>query len=205
MTMNQPADSSGVTYRGHDGEQVVSDPVHIRALAHPFRLELLDYLGDVPQATATECAAALNESVASCSFHLRTLAKHGYIEPAERSGREKPWKVVSRSRSQSIDRNQPGSVQALSGLASLQVARETDRIQGWLRAAASQPIEDIDCTTVYSNSVYATHEEIRELREQILQLAARFDGRWSQPELRPEGSRPTRLFAVLNLDPLEQS
>lgn len=196
--------TTGSTYQGHQGEQVITDPVRIRALAHPFRLRLLEYLGDVPQATATECAAALNESVASCSFHLRTLSKHGYIEPAERKGREKPWKVVSSSPSQSIDRGQPGSVHAVSTLASMQVIREGERIQNWLRQAPSQPVEDIDCTTVHSNSFYATREEIAELRGEILNLARRFDGRWTDPEKRPEGSKPARLFAVLNFDPIEE-
>ncbi len=199
-----PASSPGVTYQAHEGEQVVTDPVRIRALAHPFRLQLLDYLSDVPQATATECAEALNESVASCSFHLRTLAKHGYIEPAARNGREKPWKVVSSTRSQSIDREQPGSVHAVSTLASMHVSRETERIQDWLGHAPAQQVEDIDFTTVHSNSFYLTHEEMAELREELLTLAQRFDGRWADPGLRPEGSKPARLFAVLNFDPNEE-
>jgi DNA-binding transcriptional ArsR family regulator len=63
--------------------QPIHDPAHIKALAHPIRLALLDFLGSVPQATATQCAEAIKESVASCSFHLRTLAKHGYIEQAD--------------------------------------------------------------------------------------------------------------------------
>src|SRR5690606_31380155 len=72
----------------------ISDPGRIRALAHPLRLELLDHLRDVGEATATECAAQVGESVASCSFHLRMLAKYGFLERAERRGKEKPWRVV---------------------------------------------------------------------------------------------------------------
>jgi DNA-binding IclR family transcriptional regulator len=42
--------------------------------------------------TATECAAEIGESAASCSYHLRTLAKHGFVEqvPSE-DGRERRW------------------------------------------------------------------------------------------------------------------
>lgn len=184
-------------------EQIVTDPVRIRALAHPFRLQLLDYLQEVAQATATECAAALNESVASCSFHLRTLAKHGYIEPAPRAGREKPWKLVSRRRTQTIDNAQPGSTEAVSSLAALQVDRQTARIHDWLRAAPSLPAEDTAAAAISSGSFYATGEEVRELREQILQLTDRFEARWTNPELRPAGARIARLFAVLNFDPEE--
>ena len=71
----------------------ITDPQRIRALTHPLRLELMDVLAEEGAATATRCAELTGESVASCSFHLRMLAKYGYIEPAERTGREKPWRL----------------------------------------------------------------------------------------------------------------
>lgn len=191
----------GVSYEAHDDEQVIADPVHIRALTHPIRLRLLSHLDEVPNATATECADAIGESVASCSFHLRTLAKHGYIEPDERRGREKPWKVISRRRSQVIDRNAPGAAHALSSLASMSVSIQTERIQEWLRAAPSQPIEEVDAAAVYGASYYLTLDEVYELREELFQLGERFAGRTADPELRPDGARHVNLFGVLNIDP----
>src|SRR6478609_1084108 len=68
----------------------ITDPERIRALAHPVRIALLAHLSDVGEATATQCAEAVGESPANCSFHLRMLEKYGYIERAERRGREKP-------------------------------------------------------------------------------------------------------------------
>lgn len=200
MPSSENSDSR-VNYSAHDGEQVIADPVHIRALTHPVRLRLLSYLDDVPNATATECAEALGESVASCSFHLRTLAKHGYIEPADRRGREKPWKVVARRRSQVIDRNAPGAAHALSALASMSVTTETARIQDWLRAAPAQPIEEIEAASVYGASYFLTLEETFELREELFRLGERFSGRVENPELRPAGARRVSLFGVLNIDP----
>ncbi len=191
----------GVSYRGPSDEQVISDPVRIRALAHPVRLELLDHLDDAGKATATECAAATGESVASCSYHLRMLAKHGYIEQVDQPGREKPWKVVSHGRSSVIDRNAPGSVHAVSAMASIFVHRQLDRIQSWLQRASQLPVEDIDVSTVTSSSFHATHDEIRQFREDLWELARRFDGRWQHPELWPEGSVPVQLFSVVNIDP----
>lgn len=204
METNPKNDSAERNYgvssirRAH--EQVVSDPARIRALAHPVRLELLDYLDDESQATATECAEAIDESVASCSYHLRMLAKHGYIEQVDRQGREKPWKVVSHDRSQMIDRDAPGSVHALSAMASLQVHRQLDRIQSWLLRAPQLPIDDIDVSTISGSSFYATYDEIRQFREDLWQLSRRFDGRWQHPELRPDGSLPVQLFSVMNID-----
>lgn len=191
----------GVSFRGRSGAQVVSDPARIRALAHPVRLELLDCLDDVGQATATECAEAIDESVASCSYHLRMLAKHGYIEQVERPGREKPWKVVSHKRSQVIDRNAAGSVHAVSAMATIHVHRQLDRIQSWLQRAPQLPVDDLDVSTITGSSFYATYEEIRQFREDLWELSRRFDGRWQHPELRPNGSLPVQLFSVMNIDP----
>lgn len=198
---NVPSASSTGSYSPRAGEEVIADPLRIRALAHPVRLELLDFLDDVERATATECAAATGESVASCSYHLRVLAKHGYIEQAGRTGREKPWKVLSRGRSHVPDRNAAGSVHALSALAALHLNREQDRIQSWLRRAPQLPFEDMDVATIFNSGFYATHEEIRKLRDDLWELAARFDGRRQHPEQRPEGSVPVQLFTVLNVDP----
>ncbi|GAB3555678.1 ArsR/SmtB family transcription factor [Spelaeicoccus albus] len=204
--MTKAEDQTGdIHYPTHEGEQVVADPVHIRALTHPVRLRLLGYLDDVSEATATECADAIGESVASCSFHLRTLAKHGYIEPAERRGREKPWKVVSHRRSQVIDRNAPGAAHALSSLASMSVSVQTERIHEWLRVAPSQPIEEVEAASVYGASYYLTLDEMYELREELLRLGERFAGRTANPELRPDGARHVNLFGVLNIDPHDET
>jgi DNA-binding transcriptional ArsR family regulator len=186
---------------GYPGEQVVTDPVRIRALAHPVRLELLDFLDDAGSATATECAAAIGASVASCSYHLRTLAKHGYIEQVTRPGREKPWKVVSRSRSQGIDPSIPGSTHAVAATAAVQVDRQLNRIQSWLRQAPALPPEDVNVSTVFGVGFYATREEIMEFRKDLWKLTERFEGRRDNPELRPAGAVAARLFAVVNVEP----
>ncbi len=46
--------------------------------------------------TATQAALAIGESVPSCSFHLRQLAKYGLVELADGGrGREKPWQATA--------------------------------------------------------------------------------------------------------------
>jgi DNA-binding transcriptional ArsR family regulator len=73
----------------------ISDPKTIRALAHPLRLDLLQLLGSSGPATAAQCGRVLGVSQASCSFHLRQLAKYGFVEDAEpgRDRRERRWRV----------------------------------------------------------------------------------------------------------------
>ena len=74
----------------------ISDPKAIRALAHPLRLDLLQVLGSGGPATAAHCGRVLGVSQASCSFHLRQLAKYGFVEDAEpgRDRRERQWRVT---------------------------------------------------------------------------------------------------------------
>jgi len=74
----------------------ISDPKAIRALAHPLRLDLLQILGSGGPATAAHCGRVLGVSQASCSFHLRQLAKYGFVEDAGpgRDRRERQWQVT---------------------------------------------------------------------------------------------------------------
>jgi DNA-binding transcriptional ArsR family regulator len=73
----------------------ISDPRAIRALAHPLRLELLKVLGARAAATAAECGRVLGASQASCSFHLRQLAKYGLVADAGPGSdrRERRWRL----------------------------------------------------------------------------------------------------------------
>jgi DNA-binding transcriptional ArsR family regulator len=74
----------------------ISDPQAIRALAHPLRLDLLELLVAIGPATAAQCGRVLGASQASCSFHLRQLAKYGFVAEAEPGPdrREHRWQLV---------------------------------------------------------------------------------------------------------------
>lgn len=179
-------------------ELQISDPVRIRALTHPLRLELLDVLTDGP-ATATECAKATGESVASCSFHLRTLAKYGYIEPDERRGREKPWKLAYTKRDIRPS-EEPGSKRAVGEVAELFVDHSVQGIRHWLHSVNDETLEWINASTVYGSAIWATAEELGELSEVIQNITAPYHGRNNDPALRPEGSRPITVFAAAHVD-----
>src|ERR687885_2295541 len=74
----------------------LEDPRAMRALAHPTRLALLDHLHSIEQATATECAAVIGESPSALSYHLRALARWGFVEEGEGGvGRERPWRATA--------------------------------------------------------------------------------------------------------------
>jgi DNA-binding transcriptional ArsR family regulator len=72
----------------------ISDPLGIRALAHPARMAAIDVLfGDNEPKTATQLARAVGLSASAMSYHLRLLERYGIVrrvgEPHD--GRERPW------------------------------------------------------------------------------------------------------------------
>ncbi|GIJ56002.1 ArsR/SmtB family transcription factor [Virgisporangium aurantiacum] len=182
---------------------VVSDPERVRALAHPIRLALLDLLEHGQERTATQCAEAIGESVASCSFHLRILAKYGFIEAGERRGREKPWRAVNRRRTATPDFDDPASVRAVGALAELTLLRETERIAAFLANIHRLPPELRDSVGLLKSAFWATPAELAQLSHDLQEITSRFTDRWERPDLRPDGARLAILFAALNpeLDP----
>ncbi len=85
-----------MSFDGQRSRLALQEPRAMRALAHPVRIALLDYLNLVGPATATQCAAVVGESPSACSYHLRTLAKWGFIEATgDGRGREHPWRLTA--------------------------------------------------------------------------------------------------------------
>ena len=58
----------------------IDDAQLLRAMAHPLRLRLYGSLVKDGPATASELARRLDESSGATSYHLRMLAKYGFIE-----------------------------------------------------------------------------------------------------------------------------
>ena len=73
----------------------LDNPDAIAALTHPVRWKLLNYLMSSGPATASQGARAVGDTPSNCSYHLRTLARYGWVE-ADRSAdaRERPWRAL---------------------------------------------------------------------------------------------------------------
>jgi predicted ArsR family transcriptional regulator len=70
----------------------------LAALAVPARLALLNHLLAAGPQTASQCAPVVGESASNCSWHLRSLAKVGLVEPAPQpdgDGRARPWRATA--------------------------------------------------------------------------------------------------------------
>ena len=74
----------------------LTDAKAMRAVAHPVRMALIELFGYHETLTATQASEFLGESPANCAFHLRTLAKYGFVrEAGGGKGRERPWRLVN--------------------------------------------------------------------------------------------------------------
>jgi len=74
---------------------VLSESAVLAALAHPVRLDTLNYLMSAGPATASVCARAVGDNPSNCSYHLRVLARHGLVEAdVSGDGRERPWRAA---------------------------------------------------------------------------------------------------------------
>lgn len=74
-----------------------SEILALRALAHPLRLRLLELAAAEGAITTSVAAARTGESTANCSFHLRLLARHGFLVAGTgRDRRERPLRLADR-------------------------------------------------------------------------------------------------------------
>ncbi|ASO20308.1 DNA-binding transcriptional ArsR family regulator [Actinoalloteichus hoggarensis] len=176
---------------------------------HAVRVALLDLLKDAETITATEAAKALGYSSGLCSFHLRSLARHGYVEEApHEGGRARPWRLRGRAGSP-----RPASADAASRAAEDSAAEdrpdgdfgelarglEDESHRRWLAHRAAAP-PDWQRDEAFSSVVYLTPEELAELGDAVRQLLARYRGRDTRAEMRPEEAVP--VAAVMRLFPL---
>lgn len=81
-------------------ESTVSRPLDVdadalRGLAHPLRARILDRLQLQGPATATILGEELGESSGSTSYHLRQLARFGFVEidPGHTGKRDRWWRI----------------------------------------------------------------------------------------------------------------
>lgn len=119
-----------------DGPTITPTPHQLRALAHPVRLRMLGMLRMDGPATATSLASRLGLNTGATSYHLRSLAQHGFVvDDAERgNGRERWWQAAHTSTR--TDTAQAGTAGADSEDAFLQSA--TVVLTEWLQQAMEE-------------------------------------------------------------------
>lgn len=178
------------------------DPQALRALAHPLRWRLLELLDSETTATATRCAELLRESEASCSYHLRMLAKYGYIErcPAE-GARTKPWRLASRKQNLLPGSTDPEVRLASEAATEVFLDRETARLKERLHRQRLETETWRQATRIQGVTTWLTADEFKEVFGRMEEIALQHLDRDQRPERRPKDSREVRLFFTASAAP----
>jgi hypothetical protein len=194
-----PKNALGMAKTGDEpapGEVV--DEASLRALAHPIRWALIETLSVEGTATAARCAEIVGESHASCSFHLRQLARFGIVEQAPTtSRRDRPWRLTSVRQSWSAGpTGDPARDRAAQELSRVFVQRETERIRRWVSDRPTAPAKWRRAAFQTGVLTWLTPAELDGLGEAISALMQTYAERIDRPEARPSAARPVRLFTV---------
>jgi hypothetical protein len=186
------------------GEAPVTDPLALRALAHPIRWKLIDVLTSEGTVTATRCSELTGESTATCSYHLGVLAKYGYIRRvAAEQWREKPWKLVTPDLSLSASGHDEEQDAASRAAAAAFVDYEMTRLKESLRLSAQEPEEWRGLNKIMAATAWLSPGELRQAIAEIGQALDRYRGQERADRQHQVGARPTRLFAAVALMPVD--
>jgi DNA-binding transcriptional ArsR family regulator len=205
--------AQGTDPRDHRGRLNLTDPKAIRALAHPVRRALLEALGHAGTLTATQASEILGESPANCAFHLRTLAKYGFVEEAGGGrGRERPWRQAYDGMSWRTRQKDPQFSHAAEALDQVWMDRLMTRAQRSLTSMTSWPEEFTEGLGASVSRVYVTPEEAEELHAEMSQTFERLVGTHHRfaarrdPRLRPPDAVPVEFvflgYPILDPPPL---
>lgn len=192
-----------MTERPQEQQIKLSDPRALRAYAHPTRMALVGLLRMEGPFTATRAAELTGESVASCSYHLRILAKYGLVEEADPDGpgREKPWRATAEFTSWP---NYSADPAVASAAEALDAAVAENHFHRMMRAMESRHTLSPEWRQAERHSdavLYLTKDELRELGERLDAMVLEYTDRGHDPALRPEGARRVAFVSIAYVAP----
>ena len=179
----------------------VGDVRRLAALAHPLRAALLSHLMAFGPRTASECAAAVDASPSNCSWHLRQLERHGFVERAGEAadGRERPWRAAATGFRLDQADDTPAVRSAVQALASVQLDEEFRLARAYLRHEDELPEPWRHSTEFNTYGLLVTAEELHELAERLDALIRPYLAPTRDDA--PDEARPVHVFLSAFLRP----
>jgi DNA-binding transcriptional ArsR family regulator len=175
----------------------LTDPRALRALAHPVRMDLMGLLRRGGPVTATQAGEEIGESAASCSFHLRQLAKYGLVEEAGGGrGRERPWRATAISTEWAARGPDEETDAAGALLSRVVVERYMQNAISWLERRGSEDPKWVEAGTINDALIYMTPEELHEFDANIRALLEPYLKRLEKAEPPAAGARPVNVIAL---------
>jgi hypothetical protein len=146
--------------------------------------------------TSTRASELTGESTGSCSFHLRQLAKYGFLEPGEGGrGRERPWRAADVDTTWSPLPEDLEATAAADALGDELLRTALDALARYHRLRLGLPPEWSDAGLISTSLLFVTAEELDGVGREIVSIVRRYVDRLRDPDRRPEGARPVRLVS----------
>ncbi|MFG2502047.1 helix-turn-helix domain-containing protein [Streptomyces sp. NPDC048441] len=178
----------------------LSDLRVLKALAQPRRQQMLQHLTVHGPATSATLARALDLNTGATSYHLRELARYGFVEETTGTGtetgtgaghgRERWWRAIPGDR-----RFPPRSKQnaetrlVMDELNHLSYAADLELFEQLQRDAGPEPGEWADAFPYSRGTIRLTLPELREFFEEYIALLNRYK--------RPDAETPADARTVL--------
>jgi DNA-binding transcriptional ArsR family regulator len=170
----------------------VTSPDVLKALTHPLRRQIFRLLSQFGPATVTRLGEHTGADPGQISFHLRELAKRGFIEEAPelaRDRRERWWRAREGSWSwSSLDFAGDPAGQAIADAAyRLTVSDEFERLRAYESRRDSFGADWIAAANTTTTQLRLTPAELRALAAELNEVMRRWGnvGR-RDPAVRPE-------------------
>jgi hypothetical protein len=172
--------------------RTITDVRALAAVAHPVRVALLNQLMAYGPRTASQCAEAVGASASACSYHLRQLARWGFVASAPADdGRERPWQATATGFALDPDLGDPAALAVQQTLAGMQLDQDAELARAFLRRADSIGQEWLDATELSRFSLLMTPAELAALTAALDALIRPYIGLTRTDP--PAGAKPVHL------------
>jgi len=180
----------------------ISDPRALRALAHPARLAILEHLTLDGPATATECAEVAGLSPSACSYHLRALARYGFVHEDPAGGpdrRHRPWRAAPFvAITVGTDARRPEAIRSAGRLLAESVRARSDEVRAdYLDRESRFPADWQAAAGTNMDVLHVSPAELDLVRTRIFELLSEY--RRMEPAQRPPGAR--RVHVMIDYTP----
>jgi DNA-binding transcriptional ArsR family regulator len=171
------------------------DPIRLKAMAHPLRVEILRVLQRRKRASVTSLAEELGETTGAMSYHLRQLARHGFVaqcdpdedNPATTPGRRQQWwqMAVDEIHSSGFGLLADAATSEAAGfLLRESVTQNARDLAHWYATATEWPMEWQRAHTAMTGTLELDATQTRALADDLSALLLRYQQMAAGPDAR---------------------
>jgi DNA-binding transcriptional ArsR family regulator len=170
----------------------ITDPEALKGLAHPLRRQLFRQLAQFGPATGAVLAKRLGADPGQIAYHLRELARHGFLEEAPelaRNRRERVWRAAPGAFSFSGRDFDAPELRAIADAAKAQmVTEQLERLAVWERGADDWPEPWQQAMTSSESYLRLSAAELGDLCDELHTVIRRYRDEARQ-DARPDDGR----------------